>query len=429
MDEFNFLKENKSVLWINEKKGKSNYVNENFEEKDLLDAEKRLEKFAPLIKQLFPETAINDGLIESKLTKIPNMERNIKKNSEFIGNLYIKEDNNLPIAGSVKARGGIYEVLKYAEYIAIQEEILEKDDSYEKLNNDNVRKIFSKYKIQVGSTGNLGLSIGIISAKLGFTVIVHMSKDAKNWKKDLLKQKGVIVKEYSGNYEKAVTEGRKLSKEDPTSYFIDDENSKDLFLGYTVASKRLKKQLDEQNIIVDNAHPLFIYIPCGVGGAPGGISYGLKKIYKDNVHIFFVEPIESPCMLLSIYSEKYENISVQDIGLSGKTEADGLAVGRASGLVSHLMKPILSGVFTVEDNTLNKYMKEFWNTEKMFLEQSACSSFEGPYKLYNSREGKKYLENNKLLKYMDNSTHIVWGTGGNLVPNIIRKEILEKQYD
>lgn len=67
------------------------------------------------------------------------------------------------------------------------------------------------------------------------------------------------------------------------------------------------------------------------------------------MHCFFVEPTQAPCMLVGMASGLNSDISVQDIGLTGQTHADGLAVGRPSGFVGGVMEPLLSGEFTVAD--------------------------------------------------------------------------------
>lgn len=427
------IREEKEVFWMNPDKTNCQEAMKHIEltMEDVNDAEKRLERFAPFIMKCFPETRNRNGLIESVLTPIPQMREllNEKYQSNLEGTLLLKQDSHLAIAGSIKARGGIYEVLKHTEDLALVNGLLKPEDNYEKLTDEECRKFFKNYTIQVGSTGNLGMSIGIMSAAVGYQVIVHMSADAKQWKKDLLRSHGVTVKEYESDYSEAVKNGRALSDQDPKSYFVDDENSRTLFLGYAVAAKRLKKQLDEQKATVDEEHPLFTYIPCGVGGAPGGVSFGLKLVFGDNVHCFFVEPTQAPCMLVGMSTGLNHEISVQDIGLTGLTHADGLAVGRPSGFVGGVMKYLLSGEFTIRDAKLYDYMRDLLDTEAIFLEPSACAAFQGPVHMEKSEITENYLLENHLKEKMKNVTHIAWATGGNLVPEEIREEYKKTYLD
>ncbi|MFP3340265.1 D-serine ammonia-lyase, partial [Micrococcus sp. SIMBA_131] len=73
-----------------------------------------------------------------------------------------------------------------------------------------------------------------------------------------MREKGVQVVEHQADYGAAVAVGRKQCEKKLTCYFIDDENSKDLFLGYAVAALRLKKQFEERGIKVNAKNPLHV---------------------------------------------------------------------------------------------------------------------------------------------------------------------------
>lgn len=395
---------------------------------NIQDASDRLTRFAPYLAKAFPETAPTGGIIESEVVTIANMQTQLERQyqTQIAGRLLIKKDSHLPISGSIKARGGIYEVLTHAEKLAIEAGLLSESDDYSQLFSEKFRHFFQQYSIAVGSTGNLGMSIGIISAKLGFSVSVHMSADAREWKKAKLRSHGVTVVEYGQDYGVAVAQGRKEAENDPNCFFIDDENSQTLFLGYSVAGERLKQQFTQQGILVDAEHPLFVYLPCGVGGGPGGVAFGLKMAFGDHVHCLFAEPTHSPCMLLGVHTGLHDEICVQDIGIDNITAADGLAVGRASGFVGRAMERLLDGYFTVSDQRMYQLLGQLSELEDIQLEPSALAGMLGPVVVTNNHEYRQRMQFDD--KVMNNATHLVWATGGGMVPDQEMRSYLDAAH-
>lgn len=389
---------------------------------DMEAAKAFMEKYSSYIAQAFPETASFGGKITSELREIPHFkkQRLSKNHPADQSKFFMKCDNALPVAGSIKARGGFYEVLRFAHQLAVQHELIKENETAD-FSEPIYKNLFSKYTIGVGSTGNLGLSIGIISAKLGFKVNVYMSQDAKAWKKALLREKGAHVIEEKGDFGIAIAKGRKETTDNPLGYFVDDEKSQALFLGYSLAAYEIKDQLDQRNILIDKEHPLFVYSPCGVGGSPGGVMWGLKNIYGDAFHSFFVEPTHSPAVLIGLITGALEHISVQDLGIDNRTEADGLAVGRASAFASKYIQKLVSGMYTIQDKTLKQLLSELYRTENIFIEPSATAGLIGPEKVATSG----YLSQHNIQP--NNITHIAWATGGGLLPEAYKQDFLSTE--
>ena len=370
---------------------------------EIVEADRRLRKFAPFLENHFPGT--DKGIIESGLKPAFNFGKEILglKNS-----FYIKCDSSLPVAGSIKARGGIYEILKFAEKLASENNLLKPDSDYSLFSSPEAVDLLSGYHVAVGSTGNLGMSIGIISSALGFKVTVHMSQEAKQWKKKRLRELGVNVIEHTGSYAEAVEKGRLECENDPRSYFVDDENSRELFIGYSTAALRLEEQLAGMKIDVSSENPLYVYLPCGVGGAPGGISFGLKHVYGDNVKCYFAEPVNAPSVSMGLIEKR--KVNFRDYSFEMQTDADGLAVDSPSELVLDICSSLIDGTYTVQDEVMYSDLYNLKVLENEKIEVSAAASLHGP--LLTGSWRKK-------------GTHISWLTGGVFLPDEEYNKMLE----
>lgn len=410
-----------NVFWSNYSKKDFETASKGarFSKADVDDAEARLARFAPYLAKVFPETQATGGIIESAISPIPILKRELEDHyqTSIQGSLLLKRDDSLPIAGTIKARGAIYEVLKHAETLALKKGLLkDTGEDYTIFASEAFRDLFGAHRIMVGTTGNLGISVGVMGARLGFDVTVHMSVEAKQWKKDMLRSQGVTVIEHNTNFTRAVENGRAEAEADPACYFVDDEHSVELFLGYTVAGNRLKRQLAEQQIQVDADHPLFVYLPCGIGGSPGGITFGLKQHFGDNVHCFFAEPAQMPSMLLGLVTEEFDGVTVQDFGINARTVMDGLAVPRTSGLVARLMKDFFDGGYTLQEDEAMHWLAKMIDLESIKLEPAALAGVPGAAFLFSTEAGQQYLKDKRLLDKMHQATHIAWATGGSMVP-------------
>jgi D-serine dehydratase len=77
------------------------------------------------------------------------------------------------------------------------------------------------------------------------------------------------------------------------------------------------------------------------------------------------------------------------------------------------MTTLLDGCYTIKDEKLYPFLAQLADIEDIFIEPSACASFTGPGLVCNA---EAYLIKNNLKDKMENATHILWATGGNMVP-------------
>ncbi|MFW5994922.1 MAG: D-serine ammonia-lyase, partial [Spirochaetia bacterium] len=321
---------------------------------ELEDAEQMVDAFAPLVSELFAGERGSRGIRSRDTQSEDSGElgaapfhsplRELARRADG-ARVFAKCDNLLPYAGSIETRGGFYEVLLHAARILHADPV-----TSGRLRSAEARELFASRTISVASPGNLGISVGLAGRALGFRVQVYMPGDAQPAKREFLRARGVEVIESDDDYSDTIVRARNAADAASVSepehaaqarvYFVDAERSRSLFLGYACAARELLAQIESAGI---PECPVSVYLPCGTGGAAGGVTFGLKALAGDRLRSFFVEPVAAPGFLYGMLSaatpsEATGGMSVpvtghvRDLRLDSQTVAGELAAGKASSL-------------------------------------------------------------------------------------------------
>lgn len=371
-------------------------------------------RMAPLLSACFPALQPKRGRLRSQLLPVPGLERMMPRDA---GRYFVKSDNDLQVSGSTHVRGAIYEVTLLAMVLGRKLGLLSGDEGPMALASPEARRAFSAYKVVTASAGNLGLAVGRAAQGLGFQAEVHMPRSARSWIERELRACGINVVLHSGGFRKANAQALAAAEVERTSYFVDEKHSKLLFFGASAAAAELQAQLVRQNIQIGADHPLFLYLPCGSGSAPGGIALGARQMFGRHVHCFFAEPVCTPRTLAALSSPRHEPVNVRDMGLRSRTAAAGLSEPELAPLVAGAMETQLSGVYTVEDDTMFRWLAQAQDRAGLQLDPGSAASLAGPEMLMRSEAGKAYLKKHRLQDKMDQAVHVMWATAGGCMPD------------
>ncbi|MDN5964646.1 MAG: pyridoxal-phosphate dependent enzyme, partial [Actinomyces sp.] len=146
----------------------------------------------------------------------------------------------------------------------------------------------------------------------------------------------------------------------------------------------------------------------------GGVGFGLRVEFGDDVHLVFAEPTHCPSMFLGVRTGLHSRTSVLDFGIDNVTAADGLACARPSGFVGPAMQHLVDGYMTVDDDHFYRLVAELHDSEGIDIEPSSTAGLVGIGRVVEAGEYRERmgLDDARLSR----ATHIAWATGGSMVP-------------
>ena len=259
-------------------------------------------------------------------------------------NLWLKREDCTPI-GSFKIRGAL---------IAM----------------DSLGDSIPDTGVCVASAGNYGLAISTAGQFHGIKTTVFVPENATESKVEKIRLSGATVIQKGSDFDTAKNMARKYAESNKMLFWEDGVLNEMVCGSSTIAREIISVSQDWDYIIV----------PVGNGSLIKGIAEEIKKTLP-STKILGVVPSGSPAMYQALTGIDW------DESASPKTTADGLSVRIPIKQITEEIKPLIDGVFLIQESKLLPAVKAFIEQEQMAVETSAAICLAGITEI-NGLEGK-----------------------------------------
>jgi diaminopropionate ammonia-lyase len=251
-----------------------------------------------------------------------------------VGGIFLKDESSRFGISSFKALGGAYAVLRLVSgALGVNPKRLTAAHLREEralLNR------ISAMTVVCATDGNHGRAVAWGARLVGCRAVIYIHARVSAGREEALRALGADVRRSSGNYDDAVREAAKASREHgwfsvaDTAVDESDASPRLVMEGYTLLMTETAKQLQQP--------PTHVIVQAGVGALAAAVTAGAQHYWSDHApRIVVVEPTQADCVRRSIEAGHPKAVP---------GSLDTVMAGLACGEVSHWAWPVLRSAIT-----------------------------------------------------------------------------------
>jgi threonine dehydratase len=214
--------------------------------------------------------------------------------------------------------------------------------------------------VVAASAGNHAQGVALSAKKLGIKAVIVMPVITPEIKVDAVRGFGAEVCLHGDSFDEASKYAKKLATSEGYT-LIPPFDDPDVIAGQGTIGRELLEQ---------NAHLDYIFVPVGGGGLAAGIAVYIKQL-KPSIKVIGVEPRDSACLRAALDAGK--PVMLDRVGIF----ADGVAVKQIGNETFRLCQQYIDDVITVSSDEICAALKDIFEDTRAIAEPSGALALAG----------------------------------------------------